>query len=186
MAVNYVRLATTETACPAAERDLDCLDAYTREFDYLCQTLRRLSVAESEIEDLAQEVFLVLHRNWAGYDASRPIRPYLFGIAFRITSNQRRRIRELPSASVDLEDSSPRPDQVLQAKQTRAVVLRALDRVPLVRRAILLMHDLDEVPMHDIASELSIPLFTAYSRLRKARKEFERAVRRLRKEVSAQ
>ena len=37
------------------------------------------------------------------------------------------------------------------------------------------MHNLDDVPMTEIASVLSIPLFTAYSRLRKARKELESA-----------
>ena len=160
--MNYLTLAATEAPCPPAERDLECLDAYEREFDYLCRVLRRLGVADAELEDLAQEVFLVLHQNWAGYDASRPMRPYLFGIAFRVASNHRRRIKELPSASVDLEDFSPRPDQALQAKQARAVVLRALDHVPLPRRAVLLMHHLDEVSMHDIAATLSIPLFTAY------------------------
>jgi DNA-directed RNA polymerase specialized sigma24 family protein len=39
------------------------------------------------------------------------------------------------------------------------------------------MHDIDNVRMRDIASILSIPMFTAYSRLRKARKEFEAAVK---------
>jgi DNA-directed RNA polymerase specialized sigma24 family protein len=41
------------------------------------------------------------------------------------------------------------------------------------------MHDIDEVGMRDIASTLSIPLFTAYSRLYKAREEFAAAVARL-------
>jgi len=41
------------------------------------------------------------------------------------------------------------------------------------------MHDLDNVSMREIAALLSIPLFTAYSRLRKARKEFETAAQRL-------
>jgi RNA polymerase sigma-70 factor (ECF subfamily) len=82
---------------------------------------------------------------------------------------------------MDREDQAPRPDQVLQAKQARALVLGALERVPLPRRAVLIMHDIDEAPMREIASVLSIRLFTAYSRLRKARKEFATAVRSLRK-----
>jgi len=50
---------------------------------------------------------------------------------------------------------------------------------------VLVMHDLDDTAMRDIASTLSIPLFTAYSRLRKARKEFERAVRRTQQRLNA-
>jgi RNA polymerase sigma-70 factor (ECF subfamily) len=61
------------------------------------------------------------------------------------------------------------------------MVLRALGRVPLARRAVLVMHDIDEVPMREIAEALSLPIFTGYSRLRKARREFEAAVQALQK-----
>jgi RNA polymerase sigma-70 factor, ECF subfamily len=80
---------------------------------------------------------------------------------------------------VDSEDRAPQPDQALQSKQARALVLSALERIALSRRAVLIMHDIDEVPMREIASTLSIHLFTAYSRLRKARKEFATAVAHL-------
>jgi DNA-directed RNA polymerase specialized sigma24 family protein len=44
---------------------------------------------------------------------------------------------------------------------------------------VLVMHDLDGVPVADIGSVLGIPRFTVYSRLRKARRELETALRRL-------
>jgi RNA polymerase sigma-70 factor (ECF subfamily) len=162
-----------------------CLEAFQGEFDYLYRTLRRLGAASSEVEDLAQEVFMVLHRTWVDYDASRPLRPYLFGIAYRIAfAHQRRRARERPLMGGDVEDGAAWPDRALQAKQDRALVLSALDRIPLPRRAVLVMHDIDEVSVQQIASVLSIPLFTAYSRLRKARKELEVTIRRLMKETT--
>jgi len=158
-----------------AERD--CLGAFGQEFDYLCRTLRRLGVPGADVEDLVHEVFLILQRKWEDYDPSRPLRPYLFGIAFRVAAaHRRRRIREVPTDGLQVEDQGSLPDQSLQAKQARAIVLRALERVPLPRRAVFIMHDLDEVPMRDVAAVLSIPMFTAYSRLRKARKEFAFAV----------
>jgi len=45
------------------------------------------------------------------------------------------------------------------------------------------MYDLDDVPMDQVAAALGIPLFTAYSRLRKARRELEGLVRRLLREA---
>jgi RNA polymerase sigma-70 factor (ECF subfamily) len=163
-----------------AERD--CLAAFGQEFDYLCRTLRRLGVREADVEDLVHEVFLVLQRRWEDYDPARALRPYLFGIAFRVTSaHHRRSVREVPSDALEVEDQGALPDQTLQAKQARAIVLAALERLPLARRAVLIMHDLDEVPMRDIAAVFRIPLFTAYSRLHKARKEFASAVGLIRK-----
>lgn len=166
------RISRSEVTTPK-----DCLAAFQQEFDYLCRTLRRLGAPSVDVEDLVQEVFLVLHRRWADYDPSHSLRPWLFGIAFRVASAHRRRwAREVPRALLDLEDHRPHPEQALAAAQARSIVLAALDRIPFERRAVLVMRDLDDVAMRDIASALSIPLFTAYSRLRKARKELEAAV----------
>jgi RNA polymerase sigma-70 factor (ECF subfamily) len=159
------------------------LAAFQRELDYIHRTLRRLGAAPSEVEDLAQDVFLALRRSWPRYDASRPLRPYLFGIAFRIASaHHRKRRREVAIGIVDVGDSGPGPDDALQSKQARALVLAALERIPLPRRAVLVMRDLDDVSIDEVAAVLEIPLFTAYSRLRKARRELETAVRRILKQ----
>jgi RNA polymerase sigma-70 factor (ECF subfamily) len=160
------------------------LEAYQREITYVFHALRWLGARPHEIEDLAQEVFIALRRAWDHYDSSRPLRPYLFGVAFRVVSMQRRkRKHEVAFARLEISDGRPGPDEALQGKQSRAMVLRALEMVPLRRRAVLVMHDLDEVPMAQVAAALSIPLFTAYSRLRKARAELEAAVRRMDKAV---
>jgi RNA polymerase sigma-70 factor, ECF subfamily len=158
------------------------LDAYQREFDYLMRTFQRLGVASSDAEDLAHEVFLVLRRTWHEYDPARPLKPYLFGIAFRVAaSHRRRRWREVPFAVVEGLDHSPRPDQLVEANQARTLVLGALQRIPIPRRVVLVMHDLDEIPVQEVAETLAIPLFTAYSRLRKARQELEAAIMHMQK-----
>lgn len=182
---NYLRLVSSQPGPRPASRnatDDACLDAYQSELDYLFRTLRRLGVWPADVEDLAHEVFLVLRQTWRQYDPTRALRPYLFGIAFRVAaSHRRRRWREVPFAIIDREDHAPCPEQTALTKQARALVLAALERIPLPRRAVLVMHDLDEVSMHEVAAALSIPLFTAYSRLRKARRELEAAVLHLQK-----
>jgi RNA polymerase sigma-70 factor (ECF subfamily) len=157
--------------------DEACLHAYQRELDYLLRTLQRLGVGPVDIEDLAQDVFLVLRRNWQQYDPARSLRPYLFAIAFRVaSSHRRRRWREVPLPVVDGPDSALCPDGLIEADQARNVVLKVLQSIPLPRRAVLVMHDLDDVPVQVVATTLSIPLFTAYSRLRKARRELRSAI----------
>ena len=169
---------------PPVTLDEACLEAFQQELDYLHRTLRRLGTAPSEVDDLAQEVFLALRGCWLDYDATRPLRPYLFGIAFRIAaSHQRKRRREVSFGIVEVDDTGPGPDDALQTKQARALVLAALERVPLPRRAVLVMHDIDDVPVEDVAAILKIPKFTVYSRLRKGRRELEAAVRRLTNEA---
>jgi RNA polymerase sigma-70 factor (ECF subfamily) len=57
-------------------------------------------------------------------------------------------------------------------------VLDALQGVPLERRSVLIMHDIDGIAAPDIASALSIPVNTVYSRVRVARDEFRAALKR--------
>ena len=182
--MSHLRLVPSPAPGPSA--DEACLDAFQRELDYVYRTLRRLGTAPSEVDDLAQEVFLALRRSWNEYDQQRPLRPYLFGISFRIASAyERKRRREVAFGVVEIGDVGPGPDDALQSKQARALVLAALERIPLPRRAVLVMHDIDDVSVGNVASVLDIPLFTVYSRLRKARRELEAAVRRLLKEADA-
>jgi RNA polymerase sigma-70 factor (ECF subfamily) len=175
--MGYLRLV--HSAPPAPTSEATCLDAFDRELNYLFETLQRLGASAREVEDLAQEIFVVLHRNWPKLDLTRPLRPYLFGVAFRIVcAHRRRRAREIPHPSLDTADGGTSPEGLLQSKQSVELLMAALERVPPPRRAVVVMHDLDGVPIVDVARRMSISRFGAYARLRKARKELASAVRR--------
>ncbi len=157
-----------------------CVAAFDRELDYIFATLRRLGAKPSDVEDLAQEVFVVLLRQWHTIDGDRPLRPFLFGVAYRICcAHRRKRLREVPSEMVDVEGHAPSPEAVLEGKEATTLLLAALERVPLRRRAVIVMHELDDVPILEVARRLSMSQFGTYARLRKGRKELQAAVRRL-------
>jgi RNA polymerase sigma-70 factor (ECF subfamily) len=182
---SHLRLVRSSQALPLTAGDA-CLNAFQQHLDYVCRTLRRLGAAASDVEDLAQDVFLALRGAWPDVDPTRPLRPYLFGVAFRITAaHRRKRKREVPFGTRDVADEGPLADDRLAARRARATVLSALEHIPLRRRAALIMHDIDGVPVQQIAKLLGIPRFTVYSRLRRARGELERVVRRLTRETSA-
>jgi RNA polymerase sigma-70 factor (ECF subfamily) len=176
-------LRQVRSAPPPDTTETSCLAVFERELDYLFETLQRLGASPREIEDLAQEVFLILHRNWPTLDLSRPLRPYIFAVAFRIVcTHRRRRGREIPFAYLEAEDGAMGPEESLQSKESVQVLLAALDTVPLQRRAVVIMHDLDGFPIVEVAAKLSLTRFGAYARLRKARKELASALRRLLRE----
>jgi RNA polymerase sigma-70 factor (ECF subfamily) len=169
---------------PASERALASPDEFRtifdREFTYVWSTLHRLGVAQSDLKDQVQEVFLTVHRILAEYDRARPIRPWLFGIALRIVARYRSKRPAYDLVETDEPASSaPLPDETVQAHQERALVTRALSAIAWSRRPVFVMAEIDEVPVTEIASVLDIPLNTAYSRLRLAREEFAAAIERL-------
>ena len=159
---------------------------FTAERDYVRRSLRRLGAAPADVEDLTQEVFLVLNSRWAELDLSQPLRPYLFAIAVRVSAALRRkRRRELAFGILEVRDERPRPDEAFDFAQRSAHLHAALATVPSERRAVLTMHELEQVPVAEVARALSIPLFTVYSRLRKGRAELASAILRSRLGASA-
>jgi len=157
---------------------------FEAEFDYVYNTLRRFGVREADAIDQVQEVFIVVNQLLPDYDASRPIRPWLVAIAYRVAGRYRslsRNVREvLDVTPAEPTDTAPLADETIERDQARALALEAIDQIDLPRRTVFVLAEIDEVPIPEIAEALGIPVNTAYSRLRLAREDFESAVRRLR------
>lgn len=158
-------------------------DIFRDHLGYVWHALRRLGVHDRDLEDVAHDVFLAVLRKLEHYDPTRPLRPWLFGFAFRFASDYRELARhryEVTHDGHEPPDHGPSAlDGAIQSEALR-VANRALGELELGRRAVFILHELDECTMPEVAEALRIPLNTAYSRLRLARADLGAAVRRLR------
>src|SRR5437660_12637116 len=101
---------------------------YDSEVSYVFGSLRRLGAQERELEDLAHDVFVVVHRRLEDYDSERPIRPWLFGIAVRVIARARRAPsrRETEDVHEDtMADPNPSADEQMLESERRELVLSA-------------------------------------------------------------
>jgi len=164
----------------AAPDDAVFAAAYDAEFEAVWLYLRRLGVPEADVEDAVHDVFVVAHRRYGTYDPSRPLRPWLLGIAFRIAAQWRRRHRlEVTVADPEPErpDETRTPDELVASQQVRSRLQAALAQLDIHQRAVVVMHDLDGIPVPEIARSLEVPLNTVYSRLRLGRAKVTAALR---------
>ncbi|MEM9075380.1 MAG: sigma-70 family RNA polymerase sigma factor [Myxococcota bacterium] len=155
---------------------------FDAEFAYVRRSLRRLGVREADVEDLCQDVFLLIYRSLDRYDPSRPIRPWLFAFAFRVASNYRRAMRnwkEEPASDPPEQAAAGDPESRVAQRQKTDRVLEALASLSMEKRGILIMFDIDDFPAPEIASALDVPVNTVYSRVRQARQELKRSLKRL-------
>jgi RNA polymerase sigma-70 factor (ECF subfamily) len=151
---------------------------------YVWNSLRRLGVPASDLEDLTHDVFVHVQRHLEELDPARPVKPWLFAFAFRVASQHRRRVgrrRETTGELHEAVDPQALPDARMAAEQDRLLVAAALDGIEPERRAVFVLYEIDGVSMDEIARALGIPVNTAYSRLRVARTEFAARVKRLRR-----
>jgi RNA polymerase sigma-70 factor (ECF subfamily) len=170
----------------------DDVEARTRAFralyddhlDFVWRNLRRLGVPDSDAEDRAQEVFVVAHRRFYEFeDRGRGPRAWLFQIVLRVASDARRHRRrhpEFPDGGDAVERVSVEPPQAgaMDRRDTLARLDAALSVLDLDRRAVLVLHEIEEMTAPEIAQVLGVPLNTVYSRLRVAREKLEAALAR--------
>ena len=164
---------------------------YDELFEFVWRSARRLGVHEASVDDVAQDVFLVVHRRLDAFEGRSSVKTWLFGITLRVVSDWRRTKRrkggllELP-AEDRLASSVVGPDGDLEREQSARLLQALLLELDDDKREVFVMVELEELSAPEVASVLSIPLNTVYSRLRVAREEFERALSRHRaKEASA-
>mgnify|MGYP001593463464 FL=1 len=160
---------------------------YRAHFEYVWRTLRKLGMREADLPDLTHDVFVVVHRKLEAYDATRPAKPWLFGIAFRVALDRRRKmsswretlVDEMPASAAAASASPALAEEHLAARDAHALVMRALDVLDLDKRSTFVLHEMDGVNAPDIAQILDVPLNTVYSRLRAARELFSAEIHRL-------
>jgi len=159
---------------------------YEQEFDFVWRSARRLGIPESLAEDVVQDTFVVLHRRLAEYDGTTPLRRWLLGIVIRVASDHRRRFRRKESLCVPHPEESERalpcaaPPPSAEAEQSEAVRLleQLLSHLDDAKREVLVLSQLQELTVPEIAEVLGANVNTVYARLRAARREFDAAYAR--------
>jgi RNA polymerase sigma-70 factor (ECF subfamily) len=145
--------------------------------------LRRLGVPVSQVDDSAQEVFWVAARRLSDIEGGRE-HAFLYGVALRVASNWHRATKSAPPLDSELlevlRDAGPNPEQVAVEREARALLDAALDQLPLELRTVLVLFELEGLPVKDIAELEGLPVGTAASRLRRAREEFSLVAKRMR------
>lgn len=183
--------ALTEVAGGAVRPDTLDVAAVAREHGaFALRIVRRLGVPAADVEDVAQEVFVVLHRRAAEWDPSAPprsllygiARRLLYGIARRLVANYLRRARHQREELGMEEDGHARPatqEQQVGRTQQRALLDQALAMLDADKREVFVLFELEGLDMAEVAELAGCPLKTAYSRLYAARERVKTFVSNL-------
>jgi RNA polymerase sigma-70 factor (ECF subfamily) len=157
-----------------AERET-LADIYARERSFVSKILRRFRIPDRDVPDVVQEVFIRVQRALERYDTSRPLRPWLFGIAYRVASDHCRLSRNLLEVLDVIPAGLPAPgaERLIEAFDEWRVIDHSLSRLGPGHRLVLLMHDFLGYDVPEIASALNIIDKTVYSRLHSARRRFQ-------------
>jgi RNA polymerase sigma-70 factor (ECF subfamily) len=158
---------------------------YQGYFGFVWRTLWRLGVWHSSVADAAQDVFLVIHRRHGDLLGHEVARSWVYGIVVRVARDYRRsQLRKgLPSGVDPDEVSDPNarnPAQRFEVHEAVVVLNRLLDTLDDEKREVLVLVELEQMTVPEIAELLGANPNTIYTRLRAARQDFARALARQR------
>jgi RNA polymerase sigma factor (sigma-70 family) len=139
-------------------------------------------VGRSTADDLTAETFAIAFRRWEDVDPSRPVRPWLFGIASNLLCHhwrkERRMLRAYARTGLDplLAEEGASLDR-LDAQNLRPVLAAALAELRHEEREVLLLRAWAQLSDTEIAESLSLPVGTVKSRLSRAREHLRNRLR---------
>lgn len=149
-------------------------EAFEAEFAPLHRYLRR-RIGASTADELAAQTFATAYRHWGRFDPSRPLRPWLYGIAANLLRHhwrtERRMLRAYARTGVDpvVTDEDETVER-LDARGQRRALAAALAELRPNDREILLLHAWADLSDGEIAAALSLPIGTVKSRLHRTRR----------------
>lgn len=169
-----------EAAPEVAQPPLSLELVYRQHFSAAWRVLRRLGVAEAQLDDATQDVFLVVHGKLGSFDSRSPLRSWIFAIAVRVASEYRRRALRTRTEQLDegIADASPNPARLSEMQEAVRLLHELLGELDEKKRAVFVLSELEQLNVPEIANVLGVNPNTVYSRLRIARKCFDAALRR--------
>jgi RNA polymerase sigma-70 factor (ECF subfamily) len=155
---------------------------YREHFKAVWRVLRRLGVPPAQVDDAAQDVFLVVHRKLDGVDPGSRVRSWIFAVAVRVAHEYRRRAgrQRTEPFEHELVDAAPGPVRQSELREAIRLLEALLAELDDKKRVVFVLSELEQLSVPEIAEVLGVNPNTVYSRLRSAKRRFDAALARRR------
>lgn len=150
----------------------------------LLAVARRLVRDEEDARDVMQEAWLQVFRALPRFEQQARLATWLHRIVvnaalMKLRSRRRRPVSlpdESPPGEWDVPSDESTAEEALLAEERRALVQRALARLPEAHRGVLLLRDFEELDTDETATRLGTSVDAAKTRLHRARRALRSAI----------
>ncbi len=148
----------------------------------LYRTAVRLTMNQTEAEDLVQETFMQAWKSFGQYEPGTNCRAWLYKILFNKFDHFRRKKYTQAKYFQESDElvfdnaaySAPVPENL-----TDTEIIAALNKLPEHYRSVVLLADVHEFDYKEVAEILEIPIGTVMSRLNRARTQLRKSLNRV-------
>ena len=153
---------------------------YDRHAPQVYRFLSALGVVADDREDALQEVFVAVFRSLGSFRGEAQLSTWIYRIASRHAGRlgRRRRVRDVLSTLLLREPPPPPPPDPAERAAEIHFVDRLLGRLSPKKRAVLVLFEIEGLPVDEIARIVDCPENTVWSRLHHALSEMVRLAKR--------
>ncbi len=140
----------------------------------------RLLRIQEDVDDAVQQTFIEVYKSLPGYEGKSKFTTWLYRIAVNVSIQHLRKRRSDTISDFDPEilPSETNKDN-LEHWELHKQIETALDAIPIKKRVVVVLHDIEERTMEEIAAILNIPLGTVKSRLFHGRDEMRKKLQKI-------
>jgi RNA polymerase sigma-70 factor (ECF subfamily) len=138
-----------------------------------------------EAEDLVQETYAKALKGFSSFRQGTNFRAWIYRILRNAFLTSRTGLKAAttepldPEADETLPAVKETPESILLQRSDWQLVQRALERLPVAHREVLLLCEVEEMSYQEIAAALAIPIGTVMSRLSRARRALRDEVEKM-------
>lgn len=155
----------------------------------LFRTAKRLTMNQTDAEDLVQETFMQAWKSFDHYELGTNCRAWLYKILFNKFDHYRRKKYTQAKYIQEADDlvflnstfTAPIPEHL-----TDTEVITALNKLPEHYRSVVLLADVQEFDYKEVALILDIPIGTVMSRLNRGRTQLKKSLAKVAGEYGIQ
>jgi RNA polymerase sigma-70 factor (ECF subfamily) len=149
-------------------------EIYDRHNQLVFRTALAITGDSEAASDLLQDVFLRVYRFADKVDPERPLEPWLYRVTANLSCTWVKRqkwtrpIDDLAEWLVG--DNKTTPSQAAENAETRGNIEKAISRLPLSQRTVIVMYYVNGLSLQEISEILEVPVGTIKSRLHYGRR----------------
>jgi RNA polymerase sigma-70 factor, ECF subfamily len=177
---------------PSLEAPRDFREVYDSRFHEVLRWIRAMGGRDEDLDDLAQEVFIIVRRKLSGFDGQN-LNGWLYRITQRTVRDYRRaawfrnllvrkKVSDHEGALLKLVEPGRGPAEEQELREAQRSLREILEQMREKHRTAFVLFEIEGYTGEEIAELHGAPVATVFTRLYHARREFAAIVKQLRKE----
>jgi len=162
-------------------------DVYDQTLPLAVRLARKLGVAEGDVDDVVQDLFIAVHRRLADFEGRSSIKTWVAGILMNLVHNYRRQRRRRSDAKPEgrwrLDAAPPAtgsndPWEGAALAEAQSLVRQALGDLTAEKASLFVKVEIEGLTVVQVARSMRANVDTVYARVRVARAAFRAALAR--------